>query len=323
VTSRLVISLDFELHWGVHDLMSVDGYRRNLLGAREAVVRMLDVFVERGIRVTWATVGMLFCEDRDELMELIPSARPTYRDERLSPYHLCHEIGRNERDDPFHFAPSLVRQIADAPGQELATHTFSHFYCLAPGQREDQFRSDLRAAKTVAARRGLADLRSIVFPRNQVNPGYLHVCAEEGLTAYRGTPSHYLYAPRDLAKETPLRRLGRLVDAYLPAVPLSEAPQWHPDGILDVPATRYLSQPRTALRAAERLRVTRVRRDIRRAAARGGYVHLWWHPHDFGYEPAESMRELGAILDEYERAQHEFGMTSVSMADLAPRGDLP
>jgi hypothetical protein len=156
-----------------------------------------------------------------------------------------------------------------------------------------------------------------------VNPGYLHVCAEEGLTAYRGTPSHYLYAPRDLAKETPLRRLGRLVDAYLPAVPLSEAPRWHPDGILDVPATRYLSQPRTALRAAERLRVTRVRRDIRRAAARGGYVHLWWHPHDFGYEPAESMRELGAILDEYERAQHEFGMTSVSMADLAPRGDLP
>jgi hypothetical protein len=35
----LVISLDFELHWGVRDKRSVASYRENLLGARRAVRR--------------------------------------------------------------------------------------------------------------------------------------------------------------------------------------------------------------------------------------------------------------------------------------------
>src|SRR5262245_13071649 len=56
----LVISLDFELHWGVRDKRPVDGsYRENLLGAREAIPRMLDLFEEFGIAATWATVGFL------------------------------------------------------------------------------------------------------------------------------------------------------------------------------------------------------------------------------------------------------------------------
>ena len=57
----LVISLDFELHWGVRDKRPVDGpYRENLLGAREAIPQMLDLFEEFGVAATWATVGFLF-----------------------------------------------------------------------------------------------------------------------------------------------------------------------------------------------------------------------------------------------------------------------
>ena len=62
----LVISLDFELHWGVRDKRPVDGpYRENLLGAREAIPRMLDLFEEFGVAATWATVGFLFAKNRD------------------------------------------------------------------------------------------------------------------------------------------------------------------------------------------------------------------------------------------------------------------
>ena len=34
-TSEFVISLDFELNWGVHDLP--DSYKKNVLGARSAI----------------------------------------------------------------------------------------------------------------------------------------------------------------------------------------------------------------------------------------------------------------------------------------------
>ena len=53
------ISLDFELHWGVHDQRPLAAYARNLLGAREAIPRMLELF--DAIALTWATVGLLFC----------------------------------------------------------------------------------------------------------------------------------------------------------------------------------------------------------------------------------------------------------------------
>ena len=67
----LVISLDFELHWGVRDLTPVDGpYRGNLLGAREAVPRMLELFERFEFGATWATVGFLFASTRDELERL-------------------------------------------------------------------------------------------------------------------------------------------------------------------------------------------------------------------------------------------------------------
>ena len=65
----LVISLDFELVWGVRGEFGADGgdYRPNLLGARNAIPRLLDLFAEFEISATWATVGMLMAHTREEL----------------------------------------------------------------------------------------------------------------------------------------------------------------------------------------------------------------------------------------------------------------
>ncbi len=53
-----VISLDFELHWGVRDHRTVADYRENLLGVRRVVPALLSLFSEFGIHATWATVGL-------------------------------------------------------------------------------------------------------------------------------------------------------------------------------------------------------------------------------------------------------------------------
>src|SRR5580704_688361 len=75
----LVISLDFELHWGIRDHVTRDDalYRR-LSCARAAVTDMVELFVERDIRATWATVGFLFASTRDEVDACEPGERPTY-----------------------------------------------------------------------------------------------------------------------------------------------------------------------------------------------------------------------------------------------------
>jgi hypothetical protein len=83
----LVLSLDFELLWGVRDHVHRGSpYIRNLLGARVAIPRMLELFTGFEIAATWATVGFLFAKNRTELMNTSPELRPSYNDRRLSPY---------------------------------------------------------------------------------------------------------------------------------------------------------------------------------------------------------------------------------------------
>src|SRR4051794_5101719 len=135
----LVVSLDFELYWGVRDQSSVERYGPNLRGAREVIPRLLERFASFGVHATWATVGMLFCESKDELLARLPERRPAYLDARLSPYDHVAAVGSDESSDPLHFAPSLIRQIVAAPGQEVGTHTFSHYYCLEEGQTAADF----------------------------------------------------------------------------------------------------------------------------------------------------------------------------------------
>ncbi len=54
-----------------------------------------------------------------------------------------------------------MARIADT-GQEIASRTFAHYYCLEPGQDA----ADLEAARAIAAAQGLAT-RTLVLPRNQ------------------------------------------------------------------------------------------------------------------------------------------------------------
>ena len=83
----LVISLDFELHWGVRDKCALDGpYRENLLGARRAIPLLLDLFEEFDVAATWATVGFLFARSRREREQFSPAVRPHYADARLDAY---------------------------------------------------------------------------------------------------------------------------------------------------------------------------------------------------------------------------------------------
>jgi peptidoglycan/xylan/chitin deacetylase (PgdA/CDA1 family) len=318
MAGTFVVSLDFELHWGVRDRFTVERYAANLRGAREVIPRMLERFEASGVRASWATVGMLFCESREELLDRMPERLPEYEDPRLSPYTEIRALGADERADPLHFAPSLIRAVAATPGQEVATHTFSHFYCREPGQTVEDFEADLRAAVGVARDAGV-ELRSIVFPRNQVNHDYLPVCARYGLVAYRGNPAVWMHDSRSGVAETPLRRAGRLLDAYLPLSGAESRPpgRSRPGGLVDVPANRFLRPRLRPLALLEPRKVRRVLAELSDAALRGGLYHLWWHPHNFGVQQDQHLAQLDAVLERFRLLREETGMRSMTMAEVA------
>ncbi len=309
----LVISLDFELHWGVRDHEPPDGpYRANLLGVRAAVPRILDLFDEYGVNATWATVGFLFARSREELERHRPRILPRYENPALDPY--CEPLGECEADDPLHFAPSLIDAIRTRRGQEIGTHTFSHFLCCEPGQDRAAFREDLRSARAIAARSGI-ELRSIVFPRNQVNPAYTGELVSAGIDCYRGNAPQRMFRPR----RGRAARAQRLLDAHVGRD--GHLSRWQdvcrPDGTHDVAASFFLRPWSPRWRRFDLLRRDRLRRALREAAHRGEILHLWWHPHNFGVHLEENVAFLREILDEMAGHRERGDLRSLSMAGVA------
>jgi hypothetical protein len=313
----LVLSLDFELHWGVLERAPDGPYGPNLHGARVAVPRMLDLFAEQEVGATWATVGMLMPASRAEVERLSPGVRPAYHDARLSAYAV--PVGEGEDDDPLHYAPSLVRRIVDTPGQELATHTWSHYYCLEPGQTREAFAADMAAAVEAARPYGAA-MRSIVFPRNQHNPEYDGVLRQAGIVAYRGNPRGWMHRPSGRRGQTRMVRLARGVDAYLPLMG-GHTYAWRElrteDGLCNVPASFFLRPAQPGAPALDALSLRRLQRATESAARAGRVVHVWWHPHNFGVNLDENVARLRALLATFAGCRERWGMQSLTMAQAA------
>ncbi len=60
----LIVSLDFELFWGMQDCVELERYEDHVLGGREAIPLLLELFGKHGIHATWATVGFQFASSK-------------------------------------------------------------------------------------------------------------------------------------------------------------------------------------------------------------------------------------------------------------------
>ncbi len=313
---KFVISLDFELMWGVRDHLDVAAYGGNVLGVRAAIPRMLELFERHGIRATWATVGMVFCASEDELMASAPARRPAYANTKLSNYGYFSEAAGDEKSNPYYFGAGLIERIASCPGQEIGSHSFSHYYCLETGQTADDFDADIAAAVALAGRRGIA-LKSFVFPRNQYAEAYLQVLARRGFKVFRGNERSWLYRATDSAGQSTLRRACRLADAYFNISGYHVAGASAQGGLVEVPASRFLRPYSRALAGLDGLRLKRITDALDGAAASGGVFHLWWHPHNFGRHLEANIGFLGAILKRFAAHRDSHGMVSANMGDFA------
>ena len=316
---KFVISLDFELQWGVFDKETLTSYETNILGVREALPETLRVFDAYGIKATFATVGFLFAKDKEELLRFIPQEKPKYADTKLSPYTTQLEMVKaSEEEDPYHYAASLIALIKKYPDQELATHTFSHYYCLEEGQQVADFRRDTQAAIAIAEKESV-QLKSLVFPKNQFNQEYLQICKELGISSYRGNETSWIYSAKNEEEQTMLKRAFRLLDTYLNisghnCATMKEVAASYP---YNIPSSRFLRPFSPKLAVLESLRLRRILKSMTHAAKKGTIFHLWWHPHNFGANQQENFQFLTKILEHYKKLHTKYSFESITMAAIA------
>lgn len=311
----LIVSLDFELFWGMLDVCPLCKYEQNVLGGRAAIPKLLNLFEKYGIHATWATVGFQFGEDKSQAEGFFPPEilRPSYANPKLNPYKVFDTLGEREEEAPCFFAPGLIEQIGKTSGQEIASHTFCHFYCREPGQTLEQYTADLTAASAIAESRGIR-LTSLVLPRNQSEPEYTAAAGALGFTACRDEENDWIHRK---IRWTPLKRILRLMDVYLP---LSGQGGFVPEkrsGVWMLTGSRMYKPIFEPLSCLEGFKLRRIKKQMLHAAKNGLCFHLWWHPHNIGVRTQEHLAQLEDIFQYFSLLRDQYGMESRNMGELA------
>ncbi|MDR2119196.1 MAG: polysaccharide deacetylase family protein [Tannerellaceae bacterium] len=328
-TGKFIISLDFELQWGMIDKINEQSsYRKNICKVHEILPQLLSIFRKYHVKSTFAQVGMSFFCDYQGLYEFIEKRKEetqgkkelTYENNLLNAYAHLDEVEKD--DDKYFFANHLLKLIqSDKENHEIATHTFSHYYCLEPGQTIIQFEEDCRRANLIAQENDI-HLESLVFPRNQINENYLSICNKYGYKVVRGNEKAWMYRASNGKENTLWKRLFRLMDAYVNlsghnSYDVSKLKVCH-DVVL-LPASRFLRPYSTSLSFLEGLRLRRIKKDMTYAANRGEIFHLWWHPHNFGNNTEENFAVLVKILEHYACLNKKYGFTSATMNEFSKK----
>lgn len=309
---NFIVSLDYEIFWGISEKKGLHNYAENLLNTDQVVIRLLELFTKYEISVTWAIVGFLFFEDKQSLdSNIVNIKKPTYSNGQLNNYNLINAIESKHRN--IYFSKRRIEQIKATKKQEIASHTFSHYYTLEDGQNIEQFEEDLSKAIEIA-RNSNIKLDSIVFPRNQYSDSHINLCESYGIKTYRGNEKHWMYKPS--AHQGALRRGLRLIDAYIKISGDNTFEIEEKDTIKNIKSSRFLRPYSSKLKFFEKIRKARICREMTYAARKNKCYHIWWHPHNFGKNIEENFNFLEDILIHYKKLKDQYNFESVSMNKL-------
>ncbi|MBC42546.1 MAG: polysaccharide deacetylase [Pusillimonas sp.] len=311
-----VISLDFELYWGIGDHIDYDNYKMYFDNTLKIIPEMLNLFSKYQIHCTWATVGMLWNENWEEWKKNLPLILPEYQREVLSNYQLDKRITIQNVDQNHFFGLDLINKINKTEGQEIGTHTYSHYYCNEENRNIDALDADLRKAREIAEKTQ-NKLESLVLPRNQFVESTLQTLKENGIKSVRTNPNVWFWHLANQNNKS--SRIARLVDSYSSFLMFKSYPWLHLEmkqGVLLQPASRFLRPISKRFPFLNNLRINRIKKEMTFAAENNEIYHLWWHPHNFALEPKSALEELEEILKHYKYLYNKFKFKSLSMNDV-------
>lgn len=312
----LVISLDFELFWGMADFGNAHAYRNTIENVHNVVPKLLDLFKKHSVHATWATVGAIFAHNDKEFLEHLPTPIAPQTIGIMYKLGILPEKDETKCPRSMLFAPALVKLISETPGQELGTHTYSHYYCELKSSKPDEFSREINSAKAIMEKNGY-NCKSIVFPRNQVHEEYVYAAANQGVYIYRGVESGKLQQEKVKGKKGLLIWYG---DNYIPIqrVQSYAFEEIGKEGyVYNVRNTRFFKPFRPKYRFIEKLKLWRYKLEMRRAAKRGEVYHIYWHPHNFAENTDINFRQMGELLSYFSKLQKKYGMKSMNMFEAA------
>lgn len=316
-----IISLDFELIWGLAgwDSKKIDSYYNNIDNATIAMERIINLFDKYDIKCTIAFVGAMNYYTLNELMIDVKNYKtPTYTNSSFCSFNsFLPYIEENKYPSSNFFCKGIIERLKNNYNVELATHTFSHYYCLEDGQTVENFKQDISYALNNAKENNI-NIKSIVFPRNQVSKEYLDICNQLGITHYRGTLNNFLYRTNKTESRYSLKGTLRFLDTYLNLSGYNtfKCQFYKNNKIINVPGSRFLRPYSKHLSLLEKYKIKRIKNSMKYAAINKEIYHLWWHPHNFGMNINHNLSNLEEICKYYYLLKNKYNFQSKFISEI-------
>ena len=312
---KLVISLDTEIAWGrVSDPDRVDFYPL-FRDTRSVIERMLDLFDRYDIPVTWALVGRLI-EDADNptryltdsLADYFPGVDTdsVYNDANLN----------NQSNSLVHFKEVVELIRGRSACHELGSHTYNHCFFQETTEKP-LIERDFLAMQSIAAMHGI-NVRSLVFPKNQVN--HLDVVAANGVAIYRSEDVHwYDHFGRAGPFRKALRKVLRQIDLLTPIAASGVEVGLDEHGVYSLPGSIVFRREHRGVKRHIPIGLLTGKsiRALNHSIKTGRYVHLWWHPFNFAYKQDAHFEALEKVLRHAANLRGEGVLEVLTMGDVA------
>jgi len=308
----LCISLDFEKFWGIHDVTNLKNNEQQLIKVNQIVDKLLDLFKKHDIHCTWAVVGVLNFNSLEELDNYTKSINIGYESNGYSPFPVTKYNLINANSNTY-LAKHTIAKIKNSPNQEIASHTFSHLYCLEKGISDKDIQNDIKYFNET-----IGEIDSIIFPRNQVNEIYLNYLSKNKQITYRGNQQNKYWKNSDYKTESVLKKAGRVLDAYV-KISKDNLIDWNSlkqNKNINIPASRFL-RPYQFNNTIEKLKIKRIKKQMLAAAEQGKIYHIWWHPHNFSNNTEENFRQLEDLLINYKQLNKIYQFQSLNMNEIS------
>jgi peptidoglycan/xylan/chitin deacetylase (PgdA/CDA1 family) len=291
------LSLDCEGLWGMADQAGVIGHRLICDASLATAYGLISETLGRhGVRATCAFVSA-FAVRPPDLLDHLPILKDLAAECRGWFQHVMPALERGDFDG--WFGHEFYRALRVA-GHEIAWHGATHLPLL------DQTPS--RAVKLeLRLTRLLLDAigdrpETIVFPRNLV--GQLTTLRDFGFRTYRAGASH-----SKAAKAARLLAEWNICDDRVRAFP------YHDGTWRVIPPGCFLNWPKGVRgMVPPQVTVARWKSLLRHAVDKGGYVHMWFHPHNLITAPAMG-RSFEQVIAEVGRLVRSGDLANLTMAE--------
>lgn len=295
-----VMSLDCEGKWGMAD--GLQPYHHRLLTSERlagAYRQLLGMLERHGLAATFAFVMAFVLSEAERRRFAMLDHKNNPDDPWLKHYWTSLAAGQG---DGWHL-PEALEMVREAGVHEIASHSFCHRPLGDKSLDAAGAATELEAAAQ-AARLKQVELRTLVFPRNEV--GNLPAVRAAGYLGYRQR----------------LERRGGRLAALLEEFDTRRGPQparAAVDGLVPIPAGHFFNW-RFGLRklVPPAVTVARWRRQLERCARDGGVVHLWLHPHNLITGPSTAP-VLDRVLGEVARLRDAGRIAVLTQRDYCER----